>query len=66
MAVFDGIRTGLLPPLDPGQSASFKTVLRSPSHAGTYVLHLTLVQEQNFSFEQVTEPFGREITVVVI
>jgi hypothetical protein len=41
-------------------------VVQSPPQPGTYVLHVTLVQEENFWFEQVAGQFGREITVEVI
>jgi hypothetical protein len=66
VALYDGLRTELLPPLDHSQSASFKMVVHSPPQPGSYVLHLTLVQEQNFWFEQVAGQFGREITIEVI
>lgn len=65
MAVYDGLRTEILPPLEPSQSALIEMVVQSPLDAGTYVLHLTLVQEQNFWFEQVAGPVGREITIEV-
>lgn len=66
MAVYDGRRTELLPPLDPSQSRLVEMVVQSPSEPGAYVLHLTLVQEENFWFDQVAGQFGREITIEVI
>ena len=66
VAVYDGVRTELLPPLDPSQSAAVEMVVHSPPEPGRYILHVTLVQEHNFWFEQVAEQFGREITVEVI
>jgi hypothetical protein len=64
--IYDGLRTELLPPLALSQSVSVEMVVQSPPQPGSYVLHLTLVQEKNFWFEQVAGEFGREITLEVI
>ena len=66
MAVYNGVRTELFPSLDHSQSASVEMVVHSPPQPGQYVLHLTLVQEDNFWFEQVAGQFGPEISVEVI
>ena len=66
IAIFEGLRTGILPPLDPSQSGSIEMVVQSPPEPGSYVLHLTMVQEGIFWFDQVAEQRGGEITIEVI
>lgn len=66
IAVYDGVRTEIFPGLDPSHSASIGMVVQSPPQPGTYVFHVTLVQEGNFWFEEAAGKFGREITVEVI
>jgi hypothetical protein len=65
VAVYDGLRTELLPPVAASQSVPIEMVVNSPPEPGKYVLHLTLVQEQNFWFEEVSEKFGCELTIEV-
>lgn len=46
MAVFDGPRSALLPPLPPGASAVYRVAVLAPATPGRYTLLLALVQEQ--------------------
>jgi Glycosyltransferase Family 4 len=45
LAVFEGLRTSLIPPLDPGSSAIYEVKIAGPPDPGEYHLRLTLVQE---------------------
>jgi Glycosyl transferase family 2 len=45
IAVFDGERTTLLPPLGPQQSHPYTVLIEAPAVEGAYDLRLTLVQE---------------------
>jgi hypothetical protein len=45
IVVFEGVRTRLLPHLEPRSSRSFAATVVSPALPGRYVLRLTLVQE---------------------
>jgi hypothetical protein len=65
VAIYEGLRTEILPPLDASQSLPVAMVVYAPAEPGKYVLHLTLVQEQNFWFEEVSEKFGCELTIEV-
>jgi hypothetical protein len=64
--VYDGVRSEMLHPIRPGARQELEMVVFAPSRPGRYRLNVTLVQEQNFWFEQVAGQFGREITVEVI
>lgn len=46
MAVFDGLRSALLPPLPPGSSAVYRVTAVAPESRGRYKLLLALVQEK--------------------
>jgi hypothetical protein len=45
IAVFEGLRTPLFPPLDPGTSEIFELKVAAPPIPGDYSLRITLVQE---------------------
>jgi hypothetical protein len=51
-AVFDGLRTRLLPPAAPGRSTRYAAKVRAPRTGGEYTLQLTLVQEQVRWFDE--------------
>jgi len=64
--LFDGIRTSITLPLKPLETRIFSVNVIAPEKRGTYKLLITLVQEQNFWFEQVLKnlPFSIEVTVI--
>lgn len=43
--IFDGERTGIMPPLDAGERRQFAVRVKAPSLPGRYILRATLVQE---------------------
>lgn len=45
MAVYDGRRTAMFPPLLPGRTATYNVDVTAPDAPGEYVLRLTVVQE---------------------
>ena len=53
--VFDGIRTSIRCPLLPGESRHFSLNVVAPKTYGVYVLHVTLVQEACFWFENIIQ-----------
>jgi 2-polyprenyl-3-methyl-5-hydroxy-6-metoxy-1,4-benzoquinol methylase len=50
-AVWDGVRTGILYPLMPGESRHFSLDVIAPDLSGDYILQVTMVQEGCFWFE---------------
>ena len=46
MIVFDGERTAILPELAPRKNGEWKMFVIAPEKPGTYLLQLTMVQEQ--------------------
>ena len=53
VAVFDGIRTQIMPPLNDNDTREFVVNVIAPSHSGEFTLQLTLVQEYLFWFEEI-------------
>lgn len=51
IVLFDGIRTPIHPNLPPKTSREFSVIIHTPKDMGRYMLHLTLVQELQFWFE---------------
>ncbi len=45
IAVIDGLRTPLIPSLDPGNSETYELKVAAPPSPGDYLLRITLVQE---------------------
>lgn len=65
VAVFDGERTPLFPPV-PAHGTTFREMLiAAPLLPGEYVLHLTAVQEGVRWFEQADPGFGRKALVKI-
>jgi hypothetical protein len=45
VAIYDGVRTSIRPPLGPGVTGRLEALVESPSTPGNYALRMTLVQE---------------------
>jgi hypothetical protein len=45
VAIFEGLRTQFVPPLDPGSSGIYELKIAPPPDPGEYRLRITLVQE---------------------
>lgn len=45
VTIFEGLRTALIPPLDPGSSRIYELKVAAPLASGKYCLRITLVQE---------------------
>lgn len=54
IVVFDGIRTPLMPPLPPMGVRDVSVEILAPQDEGTYTLQVTLVQEFQFWFEDLS------------
>jgi hypothetical protein len=52
IALFEGLRTPLIPPIDPGNSATYEFKIAAPPEPGDYRLRITLVQEGIRWFEE--------------
>ncbi|MGI8820319.1 MAG: sulfotransferase [Chthoniobacterales bacterium] len=65
VAVFDGERTPIFPPVPPQGSAVFEMTLKVPPHPGDYILHLTAVQEGVRWLEEAHPGFGVKAVVQV-
>jgi hypothetical protein len=65
VAVFDGDRTPLAPPLEPGESVDKRVSVRAPHQPGKYLLRVTLVQEAVAWFDHqptgVSADFGVDV-----
>lgn len=63
--IFDGLRSPINPHMSPGESRLFELKIQSPKIRGKYLLELTLVQEQQFWFEQHVKGLPLTINVEV-
>lgn len=65
MEVCEGLRTGFIDPIPAGEKREVEFVLLAPPRAGTFLLELTVVQENNFWFDQVRPDFARTFRIQV-
>jgi hypothetical protein len=66
VAVFEGLRTPLIPPLGPGASGIYQMKVLTPSESGDYRLRVTLVQEGIRWFDELPGPASScELSVTV-
>lgn len=65
IAVFDGMRTALLPELAPGHEASWRMFVIAPPAVGDYVLQLSMVQERLHWLERDNADLLREFEITV-
>jgi hypothetical protein len=61
--VYDGLRSGIVDPIPPGQERELEFVVLTPARAGRFLLELTLVQEQNFWFDQILPGFAKTFRI---
>lgn len=64
--IFDGIRTDLQTPIEPNESKDLEMDVVAPERAGKYLLQITLVQEQQFWFENIIDNLPVVIKVEII
>jgi hypothetical protein len=60
VTIFEGLRTQLAPPLDPGSSGVYELKVAPPPAPGEYLLRITLVQESVRWFNEVPSPDGSQ------
>ena len=65
IAVFDGMRTALLPELAPRQKGSWRMFVIAPAAPGDYVLQLSMVQERVHWLESDNADLPREFEITV-
>jgi hypothetical protein len=65
LVVAEGNRSGLSPPLGPGQSAVVKLAVALPAVAGEYRLVVTLLQENYVWFDELDPTLGTTVPVTV-
>ncbi|HVF71283.1 MAG TPA: hypothetical protein VM940_06715 [Chthoniobacterales bacterium] len=63
--VVDGLRTEIVDPIKPSETRAVEYVVISPARPGIFELELTVVQEQNFWFEEVIPGFGKRFQIQV-
>lgn len=64
--IFDGIRTDLQTPIEPNEAKELEMDVVAPERAGKYFLQITLVQEQQFWFENIIDNLPVVIKVEVV
>ena len=62
--VYDGLRSSF-DPIAPGEERALEFVVLTPGRPGKFLLELTLVQEQNFWFDDVLPGFARTFPIEV-
>ena len=55
IAVFEGLRTPLIPSIDPGNSETYEIKVAAPTEPGEYRLRITLVQEAVRWFDELPD-----------
>lgn len=63
--IFDGVRTPFDTPLDLNETREMKMKITSPSIKGKYQLQITLVQEEQFWFENIIDKLPVNLEVIV-
>ena len=58
MNVFDGIRTPLVPSIEPGSSQTYEIKIAAPPEPGDYRLRVILVQEGIRWFDELPQTNG--------
>lgn len=58
IAVFEGLRTPMIPSLDPGNSETYGIKVAAPSEPGEYRLRITLIQDGVRWFDELAEGSG--------
>ena len=65
VAVFDGLRTSLVPELGPRQTRSWEMFVVAPPQPGNYLLQVTLVQENLRWLEELNPHLVQEFEITV-
>ena len=63
--VFDGERTGIAPPLEPGEKREVAMKVKAPDLPGHYILRITLVQESVRWFDELVPPVKCDVPISV-
>ncbi len=64
VALFDGLRSALFPPLGPGAAAVYPVAVTAPDAPGRYTLRLALVQEEVRWYDEPREGAEWEVEVL--
>jgi hypothetical protein len=64
--IYDGLRSAIIDPIPPGQERALEFVVLTPARTGVFLLELTLVQEQNFWFDEVLPGFAKTFQIEVV
>ncbi len=63
--IFNGLRTPISLPLRPGEKREFNMWVEAPEKKGAYTLQVSLVQEQNFWFEDLLPYLPVDVPAII-